>query len=64
MDRIEIDVTTGEFQVIELNAEELAKAQTQYAQWKADEVKHKAELPIILANQIAQLQAQLNILKA
>jgi len=31
MDRIEIDVITGERKVIELTAEEVAQAQAQYA---------------------------------
>jgi hypothetical protein len=63
MNRIEIDVITGEKQIVELNAEEVAQAQAQYAQWEIDEAKRKAELPTLLANQIAQLQSQLNELK-
>jgi hypothetical protein len=63
MNRIEINVTTGEQQIIELNAQEVADAQAQHAQWEADEAKRKAELPS-LADQIAQLQAQLDALKA
>jgi hypothetical protein len=64
MDRIEIDVITGERKVVELNAEEVAQAQAQYAQWEADEAKRKAELPTVIAKQIADLQAQLDALKA
>jgi hypothetical protein len=64
MNRIEIDVITGERNVVELNAEEVAQAQAMYAQWEADEAKRKAELPTELANQIAALQAQLDALKA
>ena len=64
MNRIEIDVITGNRQVVELTAEEVAQAQAQYAQWEADEAKRKAELPKVLADQIAQLQAQLDALKA
>jgi hypothetical protein len=63
MNRIEIDVITGEHKVIELNAEEIAQAQAMYAQWKTDEAKRKAELPTVLADQIANLQAQLSALK-
>jgi hypothetical protein len=63
MDRIEIDVITGERKVIELNAEELAQAQAQYAQWLADEEKRKAEMPKLLEEEIARLQAQLAELK-
>lgn len=64
MNRIEIDVITGERQVVELTAEEVAQAQAQYAQWEADEAKRKAELPQVLADQITALQAQLDALKA
>lgn len=60
MNRIEIDVITGNRQVIELNAEEIAQAQTQYAQWELDEAKRKAELEITIQEQIAKLQAQLD----
>lgn len=64
MDRIEIDVITGERQIVELNAQEVAQAQAMYAQWEADEAKRKAELPNIIAKQITTLQAQLDELKA
>ena len=64
MNRIEINVLTGERQVIELNAQEVAQAQANYAQWEADEAKRKAELPNIIAKQITTLQAQLDELKA
>ena len=64
MNRIEIDVITGERKVIELTAEEVAQAQAMYAQWEADEAKRKAELPTVIAQQIADLQAQLDALKA
>jgi hypothetical protein len=64
MNRIQIDVITGNRQVVELNAEEVAQAQTMYAQWEADETKRKAELPAQIAKQIANLQAQLDELKA
>jgi hypothetical protein len=63
MDRIEIDVITGEQKVIELTAKEITQAQAQYAQWEADEAKRKAELPAVIAKQIADLQTQLNELQ-
>ena len=63
MNRIQIDVITGEREVFELNAEEVAQAQAMYAQWEADEAKRKAELPVQIAKQIADLQAQLDKLK-
>jgi hypothetical protein len=64
MNRIEIDVITGNRQVVELTAEEVAQAQAQYAQWEADEAKRKAELPQVLADQIIAIQAQIDALKA
>ena len=55
MDKIEINVTTGEKQVIELTSQEVAQAQAQYAQWLSEQpTKEK---------QIAQLQAQIDALK-
>ena len=64
MNRIEINVMTGERKVVELTAEEVAQAQAMYAQWESDEAKRKAELPAQIAKQIADLQAQLDELKA
>jgi hypothetical protein len=64
MDRIEIDVITGERKVVELTAEEVAQAQAMYTQWESDEAKRKADLPVLLAEQIAKLQAQIDALKA
>lgn len=56
MDRIEIDVITGERKVIPLTAEEIAQAQARYAQWLASQPSKE--------EQIAQLQAQIDALKA
>jgi hypothetical protein len=63
MNRIETNVTTGNTQVIELTAQEVEQAQAMYAQWELDEAKRKAELPAVIAKQIANLQAQLDELK-
>ena len=63
MNRIQIDVITGERTVVELTAEEVAQVQAQYDQWQADEAKRKAELPAQIAKQIADLQAELDALK-
>ena len=55
MDRIEIDVITGELKVVELTAEEVTQAQTNYAEWIASQpTKEK---------QIAKLQEQIDALK-
>jgi hypothetical protein len=62
MDRIEINVITGERKVIELTAEEVAQAQANYAQWEADEAKRIAAQPT-KEEQIAKLQKQIDALK-
>lgn len=56
MNRIEFNVTTGEQKVIELTAEEVAQAQAQYAEWLANQPSKE--------EQIAELQAQIDALKA
>ena len=58
MNRIEIDVITGERKVIELTAEEVAQAQSMYAQWEVE----KAEQPT-KEQQIAKLQEQIAALQ-
>jgi cell division protein FtsB len=55
MNRIQIDVITGERQVIELTAEEVAQAQAQYAAWLAAQPTKE--------EQIAKLQEQIDALK-
>ena len=55
MNRIEIDVITGDRKVIELTAEEVAQAQALYAKWLAAQPTKE--------EQIAQLQAQIDALK-
>ena len=55
MDRIEINVITGERQTIELTAEEISQAQAQYQEYLAS-------LPS-KDDRIAQLQAQIDALK-
>lgn len=56
MDRIEIDVITGERKVIPLTAEEIAEAQQRYQEWLANQPTKE--------EQIANLQAQIDALKA
>ena len=55
MDRIEINVITGERKVIELTAEEVAQAQASYAEWLAAQPTKE--------EQIAKLQEQIDALK-
>ena len=55
MNRIEIDVITGEQKVIELTAEEVAQAQAQYAEWLASQPTKE--------EQIAKLQEQIDAIK-
>jgi len=56
MNRIRIDVITGELKVIELTAEEVAQAQANYAEWLAAQPTKE--------EQIAKLQEQIDALKA
>jgi hypothetical protein len=55
MNRIEIDVTTGERKIVDLTAEEIAQAQANYAEWLAAQPTKE--------QQIAQLQAQIDALQ-
>jgi hypothetical protein len=55
MDRIEIDVITGERKVVELTAEEVAQAQAQYAEWLAAQPTKEQQIAK-LQEQIAALQ--------
>lgn len=55
MDRIEINVITGERKVVELTAEEIAQAQAQYQEWLAAQPTKE--------EQIAKLQQQIDSLK-
>ena len=54
MNRIEMNVTTGERKVIELTSEEVAQAQAQYAEWLAAQPTKE--------EQIAKLQEQIDAL--
>jgi cell division protein FtsB len=54
MNRIQIDVITGQREVIELTAEEIAQAQANYAEWSATQPTKEEK--------IAQLQAQIDAL--
>jgi hypothetical protein len=55
MDRLEINVITGERKVIALTAEEVAQAQANYAEWLAAQPTKE--------EQIAKLQAQIAALQ-
>jgi len=55
MNRIEVNVQTGERKVVELTAEEIAQAQVQYAEWLATQPTKE--------QQIAKLQEQIDALK-
>ena len=54
MNRIEMDVVTGEQKVIELTVEEVAQAQAQYSEWLATQPTKE--------EQIAKLQKQIDAL--
>jgi hypothetical protein len=55
MDRIEMNVITGNSQVIELTVQEVAQAQAQYQEWLVTQPTKE--------EQIAQLQAQIDALQ-
>jgi chromosome segregation ATPase len=55
MERIEVNVQTGEQKVVQLTAEEIAQAQAQYAEWLANQPTKE--------DRIAELQAQIDALK-
>lgn len=55
MERIEVNVITGEQKVIELTPEEVAQAQSQYADWLANKPTKE--------EQIAKLQQQIDAIK-
>jgi hypothetical protein len=55
MNRIEMNVITGERKVVELTAEEVAQAQANYAEWLAAQPTKE--------EQIAKLQEQIDALK-
>ena len=55
MDRIEIDVITGEQKTVQLTAAEVAQAQVNYAEWLAAQPTQE--------EQIAKLQAQIDAIK-
>ena len=56
MNRIEMNVLTGEQKVIELTAEEITQAEANYAEWLASQPTKE--------EQIAKLQEQIDALKA
>ena len=55
MERIEVNVITGEQKVVQLTAEEIAQAQAQYQEWLAKQPTKE--------EQIAELQAQIDALQ-
>jgi len=55
MERIEIDVITGEQKTVQLTEQEIAEAQARYQEWLASQPTKE--------EQIAKLQAQIDALK-
>ncbi len=55
MNRIEVNLITGEQRTVELTAEEIAQAQVQYQEWLASQPTKE--------EQIALLQAQIEALQ-
>jgi hypothetical protein len=61
MERIEVNVQTGEVLTIQLTTEEVAAAEAQYAIWQAEQAANPP--PVDLQAQIATLTAELNAIK-
>jgi hypothetical protein len=55
MERIEVNVITGEKKTVQLTEQEIAEAQARYQEWLASQPTKE--------EQIAQLQAQIDALK-
>jgi peptidoglycan hydrolase CwlO-like protein len=62
MNRIEIDVISGERKVVELTAEEVAQAQAQYQELLAAQPTKEEQISK-LQEQIAKLQKQIDALR-
>jgi hypothetical protein len=63
MERIEVNVETGEVKTIQLTAEEVAAAQAQYAAWQASQpITPPAPTLADLQAQLATLTAQIDAL--
>ena len=62
MERIEVNVQTGEVQIIQLTPEEVTAAEAQYAAWQAEQVSAVPEVD--LQAQITALTAELEAIKS
>jgi len=61
MERIEVNVQTGEVQNIQLTADEVVAAQAQYAAWESEQAVNS---PVVdLQAEIATLTSEINALK-
>lgn len=59
MERIEVNVETGEVQIIQLTPEEIAAAQAQYATWEAAQQPVQPTLEQ-LQTELADITAKIN----
>lgn len=55
MERIEVNVETGEVKTVQLTAQEIAGAQARYEEWMLDEEQRKRERIDMLKAELAQL---------
>ena len=61
MERIEVNVQTGEMQIIQLTDAEISAAQEQYKAWQANQQQSQPDLTILeLQTQLATLTDKLN----
>ena len=63
MQKIEVNVLTGEQKIVDLTAEEVAQAQASHAAWIAGEAARQASIKT-LADQILESPTELAKLKA
>lgn len=62
MERLEINIETGESKIVQLTSEEVAIAQTQYAAWQ--EEQNKQNTSVDLQARILALETELNAIKS
>ena len=60
MERIEVNLETGETKIIPLTQAEIAEAQARHAEWLAGEEARKAEQIAALEEQLAALKQEAN----
>ena len=58
MERIEVNVQTGEVKTVPLTAQEITEAEARYQEWMAGEEQRKQERIEMLKTELAALEAK------